>query len=257
MTESRTCGAPTVSVVMPAYNAEPYIGQAIESVRSQTFGDWELIVVDDCSTDGTAGIARAAAAADPRVRVVRQPANGGVAAARNRGVAEARGAWVALLDSDDVWEPEKLELQTALARDSGAPIVYCSYDLMGRGGEDLGRPFTVPTQTDFHAMLAESVIGCSTCLIDADLMKSHPFLSDVQHEDYLLWMTLLREGNAARGCPEVLMHYRQIPGSRSNDKLRAARGRWDIYRRGLGLSWPKSAASLLRYTISGLRKYYL
>lgn len=248
--------SPLVSVIMPAYNSERYIGEAIVSVLAQTFPEWELVVVDDCSNDGTACIAKRFSESDARVKVVLMSENGGVAAARNRGIAEACGAYVALLDSDDLWEPDKLELQVALAERSGAPIVYCSYDLISQDGQDVGKPFVVPPVTDFEAMLEKSVIGCSTCLISTEIMKTHPFSNEFHHEDYVLWMTLLREGYAACGCSEVLMHYRQIPGSRSSDKIKSAKGRWEAYRKGLGMPIGKSLASFVRYAVSGVRKYH-
>lgn len=248
--------SPLVSIIMPAFNSECYIGDAIASVLAQSVSDWELIVVDDCSSDGTVQIAEAFSESDDRIKIVRMPENGGVAKARNRGVSEARGIYVALLDSDDLWEPDKLELQVALAKKSNAPIVYCSYDLVSKDGKDLEKPFVVPPVTDFEAMLEESVISCSTCFISTELMRAHSFSSDYQHEDYVLWMTLLREGHAARGCTEILMHYRQIPGSRSNDKLKSAKGRWEAYRKGLGLPIGKSFVSFVRYAVHGVRKYH-
>ncbi len=246
-----------VSVVMPAFNSEKYIIDSIVSVMVQTCPDWELIVCDDCSSDDTPHIVKEFTKVDPRIRLLESGANVGAAAARNRGVGVAQGECIALLDSDDVWEPKKLELQLNLMRSSSAPIIYCSYDLIGCDGGDLGRKYFVSPEATFDSMLFENTIGCSTCLIEASLLKTHPFSCDYYHEDYLLWMTLLREGSVARGCPEVLMHYRQVHGSKSSNKAKSAFRRWSIYRNGLGLSWIKSALAFARYSISGLRKYYL
>ena len=116
---------PLVSVIMPAYNAEKYIGEAIASVRAQTYENWELLILDDGSADRTAEIAQAYAQQDARIQVLRNPQNMGVARTRNRGFDLAQGEWIALLDSDDRWRAQKLEKQLAVARSSDADIVYC------------------------------------------------------------------------------------------------------------------------------------
>ena len=117
---------PLVSVVMPAYNAEKYIGEAIRSVQSQTYANWILLVIDDCSTDHTADVVRAFVNTDDRIRLFQNTHNLGAAKTRNRGFELAKGEWVALLDSDDVWHSDKLERQLAAALNSGSEIIYCS-----------------------------------------------------------------------------------------------------------------------------------
>lgn len=126
--------APLVSVIMPAYNAEKYIEEAVSSVLSQTYKNWELLILDDCSSDCTAEIAEYFASLDTRIRLLRNPQNMGVAKTRNRGFDIAKGEWIALLDSDDVWHSDKLEKQLAVAGRAGADIIYCSYALVNESG---------------------------------------------------------------------------------------------------------------------------
>lgn len=155
---------PLVSVIMPAYNAEKYIGEAIASVCAQTYENWELLILDDGSGDRTAEIAQAYAQLDARIRVLRNPQNMGAAKTRNRGFDIAKGEWIALLDSDDVWHSDKLEKQLAVAGRAGVDIIYCSYALVNESGAHLS-DYIVPETTSYDAMLRESVLSCSTVLL--------------------------------------------------------------------------------------------
>ena len=155
---------PLVSVIMPAYNAEKYIGEAIASVRAQTYENWELLILDDGSADRTAEIAQAYAQRDARIRVLRNPQNMGVARTRNRGFDLAQGEWIALLDSDDRWRAQKLEKQLALAVRSGSRLLYTSYALFVDTEREM-RVYCVPQSVDYRRLLGENVIGCSTVLL--------------------------------------------------------------------------------------------
>lgn len=245
-----------VSVVMPAYNAEKTIAKSIESVLRQTHQDFELIIVDDASTDNTPEIACEYGKSDLRVRVLRHSENSGVAIARNHGIEQAHGKYVALLDSDDLWEPDKLERQIALAIRKNADIIYCSYDFIDKDGAPIKRPFIVPLHTSFKSMLINNVIGNSTALIDTQLLKKNPFDPALYHEDYALWMKLLSTPVTAIGDPKVLMHYRQVRGSRNEKKLRAAKERWRIYRDYLHLKPLKCSVVFTAYAVNGVKKYF-
>ena len=247
---------PLVSVVMPAYNVANYIKEAAESVLSQSFPDLELLIVNDASTDETAAVAEALAAQDKRVHLLTNEVNCGVAVTRNRGIAAAQGSYIALLDGDDYWYPEKLEKQLALAERTDADIVYCSYDLVEERENPRHRAFIVPPDTSFSKMLASNVISCSTVLLKAAALKPEPFGTAKEYsEDFLLWMKLLQEGKRAVGCPEVLGAYRLMPQSRSSDKLRCARYHWKIYRKQLHLPFFRSALSFMQYACRGMKKY--
>ena len=230
--------------------------QAIDSVLSQTYQNFELLIVDDCSKDDSLQLIKRKTQSDSRIRVIALENNAGVANARNVGIREAKGKYIALLDNDDLWTADKLERQLAIA-ENGVDIVYCSYDFIDEQNNEIKKPFIVPKQTNFHKMLASSVISCSTSFIKTELMQAHPFNADFYHEDYVLWMELLRVCPTAYGDPKVLMHYRQVTGSRSNKKSNAAKERWNTYRKALKLNAVTSAWAFVRYAVKGVVKYYL
>jgi len=243
---------PEVSVVMPLYNAEAYVEQTVLSVIGQTFSDWELIIVDDHSPDGSLAIVEEICKTDDRIRILRNEKNLGVSETRNRGINESRGKYIALLDSDDLWYPEKLEKQVALATETGADIIYCSYAML-RGDE--ATDFIVPPETDFEKSLVRSVISCSTALLSKEGLGERRFSKEFVHEDLVLWLELLKDGKRARGCTEVLAAYRLIEGSRSFNKLKAAKNRWKVYRACLKLPFFKSVRYFFVYAVAALKKY--
>lgn len=246
---------PLVSVLMPAYNAERYIEQAIRSVMAQTVSDWELVVVDDASRDGTVPIVETLAREEPRIRLYRNPRNLGAARTRNRGLDLCRGQYVALLDCDDVWYPDKLEKQLLLARKENADIVYCGYAIVDEYGKKKWRDFLVPEYTDVESTLVKSVISCSTALLGRSVTEHYRFPLGYYHEDLALWLQLLGDGMKAVGTSQVLAEYRVRPRSRACDKLSVARRRWQIYRSMMGLSVRESAFYFVQYAAAGVRKY--
>lgn len=245
---------PLVSVIMPAYNAEKYIGEAIASVCAQTYENWELLILDDGSADRTVEIAQAYAQRDARIRVLRNPQNMGVARTRNRGFDLAQGEWIALLDSDDRWRVQKMEKQLALAVHSGSRLLYTSYALFADTEREM-RVYRVPQSVDYRRLLGENVIGCSTVLLHRSLLERFRFCEDVFHEDYALWLAILRGGGSAAGCTEVLADWRISEQSRSFDKRAAAVNRWRIYRDVERLSLPRSAGAFFTYALHGVRKH--
>lgn len=248
-------GSPLVSVIMPAYNAEPYIEEAIRSVLNQTLTDLELIVIDDCSPDDCFAIAHEFADRDQRVTVLRNEFNSGVAVTRNRGIDLARGEYIAFLDSDDVWHPEKLERQLSRMREENSVISYCSYAIIDPAGQRIRADYLVPARVTFGELLKENCIQCSAMLIRSDIVKRIRFNTEFFHEDYILGLDILVEKHKAAGCTEVLLSWRYAPASRSYDKRRAAQNRWRIYRHYLRLPLIRCVSLFAFYTAAGLRKY--
>lgn len=247
---------PLVTVIMPNYNGKRFVRQAIESVLNQTYSNWELIIIDDKSTDGSPELIEEYCKRDTRVTLIRSPQNNGVSIARNIGICRARGEFIALLDNDDWWEQDKLERQVELAG-TGADIIYCSYDLVDEENQKIKRPYIVPEKINFDMMLTSNSIGCSTVFVRADLMREHPFRAEFYHEDYVLWMELLRLQAIAIGDPKVLTHYRLVSGSRSGKKINAAKERWKVYRKALHLNLFVSSWAFFGYALKGFSKYYL
>ncbi len=246
---------PLVSVIMPAYNSETYIESAIRSIQEQTVENWELLVIEDGSKDGTAGLVAKLAAEDQRIRLLPNEQNMGTARSRNRGMDLCRGQYIAFLDSDDLWHPTKLEKQIALAEATGADILYTSYAIVDDNGEKCCPDFVVPETTDLKKMLRCSEIGCSTVMLSGELAKAERFAENFYHEDYAMWLTLLQKGAKAAGVSEVLVDYRYHADSRAADKFSSAKRRWRIYRDLLKLSVIKSGWYSVQYAVYGILKY--
>lgn len=246
---------PMVSVIMPAYNSEEYIQQAIDSVIQQTFRNWELIVIDDQSKDSTRRIVEELAKADPRIHLYVNARNCGAAASRNRGLDLCRGNYVALLDSDDIWYANKLETQLALAERENADIVYCSYAIIDERNQKYCKDFIVPATTTLRDSLKRSVISCSTALLRKNVVECYRFPQEYYHEDLVMWLQLLKNGMVAVGAPDVLAAYRVHSHSRASNKLQVAERRWKVYRSYMGMSRMESAYYFVQYAFMGFTKY--
>ncbi|MDG2536699.1 glycosyltransferase family 2 protein [Dyella jiangningensis] len=245
--------APLVSVVMPAYNAQAYIRSAVLSVLSQTYTSWELVIVDDCSTDGTAALIDSLAAADERIRVIHASTNAGVAAARNAAIAAARGSHVAFLDSDDGWHESKLERQMQHMEDTGARVCYAPYDRVGDDGRLLSR-VRPPAHVSYAQMLRSNYIGNLTGIYDRSLGDAA--FRKVGHEDYVFWLEMVRRAGGASCVPgdQALAYYLVRDGSVSADKWRAARWQWRIYRDVAQLGWLSSSQHMCHYAWQAVMK---
>lgn len=247
---------PLVSVIMPAYNAQRFIDQAISSVLAQTMTNWELIVIDDCSSDSSYEMALRQQEGDCRIRVLRNDSNCGVAKTRNRGIELAHGAYIAFLDSDDIWSPDKLEQQLRLLTSQNAAICYCSYRIIDQLGNKARPDYIVPGTARFEDILKENYIQCSAMLIPADVVKAHMFNTQFYHEDYILGLDILKNGQIAVGCTQPLLDWRYLENSRSFNKKKSAANRWRIYRKYLRLPLYKAAYLFCCYATAGFRKYF-
>lgn len=245
-----------VSVVMPAYNAARFIGDAVRSVLGQTFSEFELLVVDDCSRDATAEVVEDFVKTDSRVRLIRHARNFGPAAARNTALDRARGRYIAFLDSDDLWLPEKLEIQLAFMREQSAAICFTQFCRITEEGTVISRPVPVPPMVDYRGLLKGNVIATSTVLLDRT--RTGPFrMIRTYYDDYALWLMLLRRGLRAYGLARDLVRYRIAHGSWSRNKLRSAYFTWKVYRDVEGLPLWDAVWNFLHYAWNGYRKYQL
>ena len=244
-----------VTVIMPAYNSAAFIETAIRSVMAQTYDAWRLLVLDDGSTDDTVERVQRLAEEDSRITLIINEQNYGVARTRNRGLDMCQEGYVAFLDSDDCWHPEKLESQIRLAGESGADILYSSYAIVDDSGRPCCRPYTVPQEADFNLLLRENVIGCSATMLSPRAARKYRFTLGYYHEDYCLWLRMLRDGCRAAGCPQVLTMWRLSKGSRSFNKYNSACQRWRIYRDYLQLPLGKCIVPFIGYAVSGFKKY--
>lgn len=245
--------APAVSIVMPAYNAVDTIADSIGSVLSQTHSGWELLVVDDASTDGTLALARSFAERDARVRVLCNDANSGVAQARNLALQHAKHRYVAFLDSDDLWVPEKLSRQLSFMARNGASFCYTYYHRIDMSGRAVGDVVKGPDSLSYRQLLRNSAIPCLTVMIDRRHYPGFHFPA-IRHEDYALWLSLLRGGRSAVCLPEDLACYRVSARSLSANKLRSVGWVWRVYRDSEQLGVLAAAACLAGYAFNASRR---
>jgi teichuronic acid biosynthesis glycosyltransferase TuaG len=242
-----------VSVIIPAFNRAHWLADAVNSVLAQTHGRSEVLVVDDGSTDATFEVARRLADSDPRVRPFRQ-ANAGVAAARNLALAAARGRYVAFLDSDDWWLPEKLERQVAAIVATDAKLCFTGFRRVREGADTPGDQVRVPARVGHRQLLRTNHIATTTCLVDRARAGDFRMVA-VNHDDYATWLSLLRPGGWALGLDEDLARYRVAGESLSSNKWRSARETWQVFRRAEGLGLLPAAMAFLSYGIHGTLKH--
>lgn len=242
-----------VSVIMPVFNAESTLRKSVESVLQQTLANLELILVDDCSGDGSGQIMREYASKDARVVIVRQPANAGVAEARNAGLRAASGSHVAFLDSDDWWDPRKLELQLAQMRQAGALVSYAGYQRVAEDGRLLSC-VEPPAEIAYDDMLKSNHIGNLTGVYDRRL--GDVAFVRMGHEDYVFWLDRVRRaGHAVCVRHEgPLAYYLVRNGSVSSNKLRAARWQWLVYRESEHLGFWRACWYMVHYVRHALSK---
>ena len=245
-----------VSIITPCYNGERFIAETIESVLGQTYANWEMLIVDDGSRDNTAQIAAEYAVKDPRIRLIRQP-NGGTANARNHAMRVAEGRYIALLDADDLWEPDFLERQLAFMEEKNAVCVCCSYRHINEASDEIQHPTIAMPVITLKDMDVMNRIGCLTGLYDTaphGKVFLHEELRSIR-DDYAYWYDVIRLAGAAYGNPEILARYRVLAGSTTGNKLNLVAKQYRFYRGYLRQAAPKALVNTLRWGISGLGKF--
>jgi teichuronic acid biosynthesis glycosyltransferase TuaG len=243
--------SPRVSVITPVWNADATLGETVASVQAQSVGDWEMLLVDDGSTDGSRALAEALAAADPRLRVLGWSQNHGPAAARNAAIRAAQGRYIAFLDADDRWRPEKLARQLAVMEGEGEALVFSSYQRIDEEGRPLGQ-VSAAERITYAAALYGNPIGCLTAIYDSERVGKMEMPPVRRRQDYGLWLRILRRLPAARGLPEVLADYRVRRGSLSSNKLVGARATWAVYRDLEGMGRARAGYYFLHYAARGV-----
>lgn len=243
-----------ISIIMAAYNAEKTIEQAINSVLSQTYPDFELLVVNDCSTDKTAMLAEAIVKKDDRVRLISNEKNSGVSYTRKHGLEEASGEWVAILDSDDAWVPEKLEKQINLQKKTNADLLFTGSAFMDADGKPIDWYLAAPAEVTYRQLLKQNVLSNSSALVRKELYAKYYAVGDGMHEDFAMWLNILKDGRKAYGVDEPLLIYRIAKSSKSGNKFKAAKMNWNTYRY-IGLNPIEAAYYEGWYMIKNVIKY--
>ncbi|REB73977.1 MULTISPECIES: teichuronic acid biosynthesis protein TuaG [unclassified Bacillus (in: firmicutes)] len=245
---------PSVSIIMPSYNCKEYISYSIESVREQTYTDWELLIVDDHSTDGTVDLLKEWEKADGRIRIFYQTVNEGAAVARNIALAHARGRYIAFLDSDDRWKKDKLEAQLAYMMDNKYAFTFTAYEWIDQKGEYLNKYIRAPKRVDYQTMLKNTIVGCLTVLIDRDQVGDFRMPNIRTRQDLATWLMILKRGFRAFGLNEILAEYRVGNESISKNKWKAAKNNWHVYRQIEQLNFLQSSWYFSHYAYNAIRK---
>ncbi len=245
----------TCTVILPVYNSAKYLNRTIQSVLQQTMVDFELIAIDDCSTDNSVALLQSWAEKDHRIRVICNETNQGVANVRNKGIALAKGKYIAFIDSDDTWNNNKLELQIKQLEQTHSDFCCTAYVMVNDDGQRIKNRMIAQSEILLEDLLKENYICCSSVLLRNEVAKEHTMDGSYAHEDYVYWLELLQSG--AKGCVvnKCLVNYRLAQTSRSANKLKAAQGRWQVYRRYLGYGIIQSARYFVQYAVNGVKKY--
>lgn len=239
-----------VSIVTPVYNAEKYLADAIRSVQSQTYDNWELILVNDCSTDSSAEVAQKFIDKDSRISLIEMKENSGAALSRNAGIYAANGRYLAFLDADDMWLEAKLEKQVAFMRKNDYIFTFTGYEFADHLGTPSGKKVFAPISITYSEALSRSAISTITVMIDTERIdKSSIYMPNYPiGEDTAVWWRLLRKYGTAFSIPDILAHYRRGENKTlSSNKLMAMRWRWYLYTKHEKLSLVSSFRNYLHY----------
>lgn len=246
-----------VSIIVPVYNVNKYIEETMECVRSQTYSQWELLLVEDGSSDGTAETIRryVEKTQDVRIRLISQPANMGAAKARNRGLKEAKGRYIAYLDADDLWVPQKLEHELAFLWEKQAAFVFTGYEFADESGVGTGKVVRVPETLSYREALKNTTIFTTTVMFDTEkISKEMLEMPLIKSEDTALWWKVLRNGYTAYGLDENLVRYRRAGKTLSSNKLEALRRIWNLYRKAEGMSILNSAYNFCFWAFHAVKR---
>ncbi|WP_188016837.1 glycosyltransferase family 2 protein [Pseudocitrobacter sp. 73] len=247
-----------VSIIMPIYNGEAYIHDAISSVKKQSYDNWELIIIDDHSNDASLQIAQKYAEQDERIKVFQtEMLCSGAAKARNLGVQYCTGRYIAFLDCDDYWSANKIQLQIALMKEHNANFCYGSYAIFSGDVNNLIGEFRPQSLISYSKLLRGCDIGCLTVMYDSYALGKH-FFPMVDKEDYALWLKILKSEHARVVlCESIIAFYRVSSESLSSNKWRELVRQYNVYRRVEGIGVLKSLFYLSCYTCYGLKKHYI
>lgn len=240
-----------VSIIMPAYNCEAYIEESIRSVQQQTYENWELIITDDLSSDGTVDLVEAFAKNDVRIKLIKSKVNLGPSGARNIAIEAAQGEYIAFLDSDDIWYPEKLQKQISFMEDNDYLFSYTSYEKINSSSEPIGVVISAPKKVDYKKMLYYGdPIGNLTVAFNSEKLGKF-FVPDIKkRNDFALWLRVMSKCDYAYGIDEVLAKYRVHGGSVSSVKKRELiKYHWYLYRHIENLSVVKSCTAIMTLVI--------
>ena len=222
-----------ISIITPNYNCERFISQTIESVLAQSYTNWEMIIVDDCSTDKSYQIALDYAGKDSRIKVLRNEKNSGAAVSRNNALDVAKGDYIAFLDSDDLWEPQKLEKQISFMLENSCDFCYTRYDLINENNEGTGKIARIPNRLSYSKLLHHDFIGCLTAIYRFDIAREIRSFNIKNNNDYGLFLQVVKNAKNPCGLQNVLAHYRIRQSGISRKKFKKVKPYFELMRKYL------------------------
>ncbi len=222
-----------ISIITPNFNCEKYISQTIESVLAQTYANWEMIIVDDCSTDNSYQIALDYAAKDNRIKVIKNDKNSGAAISRNNALDIAKGDYIAFLDSDDLWEKDKLERQLKFMQENNCDFSFTRYDLIDEDNNSLNKTAKIVKKLTYFKYLHHCYTGCLTVMYKFDIAKDIRSFNIMNNNDYGLFLQVVKKASKAMGINEVFAHYRIRKSSISRKKFKKVKPYFELMRKYL------------------------
>lgn len=245
---------PFISIITPTYNSLQFIDNTIQSILNQSYTNWELLITDDCSTDGTWDLLKQYTFKDNRIKIFQLEKNSGPGVARNHSIKQATGRFIAFCDSDDVWLPDKLEKQVNFLTKNDLAFTFSSYQKIDESGKKKGIIKSVDKIT-YTALLKTCPIGCLTAIYDTEKIGKIYMPEIRKRQDYGLWLKILKLIGSTRGMPEVLANYRERSNSVSSNKFVAAKYHYRVLREVGKVPMFKSWYYFLHYTFNGFIKY--
>lgn len=245
-----------VSVIIPCYNGAKYISKTMDSVMSQTYPDWEMIIIDDGSTDESAEIVQAYRERESRIHLIRQE-NAGSAAARNSGIRVARGQYIALLDADDLWDGDFLWNQISYMKEKSSVCVYCSYRMIDGQGKEIFHPTIAKPVITVRDMYRRNYVGCLTGLYDCGKYGKVYLREELKsfRDDYAYWLDIVKLEGKIYGNPVILASYRVLSNSTTGRKGKLIKKQYRFYRKYLGLNRFRSLLNTALWGFSGIGKF--
>ncbi|MBE0472221.1 MAG: glycosyltransferase family 2 protein [Methyloprofundus sp.] len=240
-----------VSIITPSYNSAPFISDTVGSVLRQSLYDWEMIIVDDCSTDGSVELIDSFVAQDSRIKLIQLSENSGAAVARNTAIEAAQGRYIAFLDSDDIWLPNKLETQLQFMQERDIAFSYSAYEKIDEQGQPLGL-MGVPDKVNYDQLLKCCVIGCLTAIYDTHKLGKVYMPTNTKREDFGTWLQILKKVDYAYGINVVQAHYRVYATQSSAKKSKMALENWRLYRDVEQLNLLKASYYFSNYAVRGV-----
>jgi teichuronic acid biosynthesis glycosyltransferase TuaG len=248
--------SPLVSIVVPVYNAEIFLTDTVETVRSQSYSNWELIFIDDCSTDRSVELIKQVQRMDDRIKLIQLVQNSGAAIARNAGTKKAKGKYIAFLDADDLWDMDKLNKQVKFMSSNNYSFSFTGYFFADSKGKPIGRKVNMPAKVNYNQILRNPIIWTSTVMLDTEqIQRTTMLMPNIRRgQDAATWLKIMKTVNNAYGMSEALSYYRRTKQSLSANKLIAIKRTWHLYRKVENLSLLKSITVFIFYGYNAVRK---